>query len=78
MKLSLVVPCYNEQKSLESFSKEIFSILDSISKDHSNTTLTFECIFVNDGSKDNTIELLLALKAMQTPPPPPVSANLHK
>ena len=77
MKLSLVVPCYNEQKSLESFSKEIFSILDSISKDHSNTTLTFECIFVNDGSKDNTIELLLALKAMQSYSPNDKDLAVH-
>ncbi|GAB0173690.1 glycosyltransferase family 2 protein [Helicobacter trogontum] len=67
MKLSLIVPCYNESKSLEAFSKEVFDILDSIAK-NSDEALKFECIFINDGSKDNTIELLYALKSMQPYP----------
>lgn len=70
MKLSLVVPCYNESKSLESFSKEVFDILDSMQKDYeqknSQNKLFFECIFINDGSKDNTIVLLEAIANMQT------------
>ena len=30
MKLSLVIPCYNESQSLEGFSKEVFGILESL------------------------------------------------
>lgn len=70
MKLSLVVPCYNESQSLEGFSKEVFGILDSMQKQYecknNKDTLSFECIFINDGSKDNTLELLESISSMQS------------
>ena len=70
MKLSLVIPCYNESQSLEGFSKEVFGILDSMQKQYedreNNDTLSFECIFINDGSKDNTLMLLESISNMQT------------
>lgn len=49
--LSIIVPCYNEAESLPIFYKEISSILRSINRE-------YELIFVNDGSKDNTLNLL--------------------
>lgn len=46
MKLSLVVPCYNEEENVAVFAKEAQRALDGIE---------YEIIFINDGSKDNTI-----------------------
>ena len=54
-KISLVVPCYNEQEVIKIFYAEI----QKIKKDFNN--VTFEIIFVNDGSKDKTLELMREL-----------------
>lgn len=54
-KISLVVPCYNEQEVIKIFYAEI----QKIKKDFKN--VTFEIIFVNDGSKDKTLELMREL-----------------
>ena len=51
-KLSVIVPCYNEEQSLPYFYEEI----DKISKEMNY--LDFEYIFVNDGSKDKTLQML--------------------
>ena len=50
-KISIIVPCYNEEESIPYFYKEI----TKISK---NMKINFEYIFVNDGSKDNTIDVI--------------------
>lgn len=50
--ISIVVPCYNEEESLPIFYKE----LDKITKEMKN--LDFEFVFVNDGSCDNTLNIL--------------------
>lgn len=47
MKLSLVVPCYNEQDNIEAFCKRSFAVLREKIDD-------YEIVFVNDGSVDNT------------------------
>ena len=47
--LSIVVPCYNEEESVELFLNEIQSILSDYN---------FEVIFVNDGSSDNTLKVI--------------------
>lgn len=54
-KISIVVPCYNEQEVINLFYKEI----QKIKKDFSD--VKFEIIFVNDGSKDKTLELMREL-----------------
>ncbi len=54
-KISLVVPCYNEQEVIKLFYAEI----QKIKKDFKD--VTFEIIFVNDGSKDKTLELMREL-----------------
>ena len=54
-KISVIVPCYNEEEALKYFYKEI----DAVSKKMKE--LIFEFIFVNDGSKDKTLEELKAL-----------------
>lgn len=50
-KISIIVPCYNEMESLPIFYKEITAILEKINYD-------YEILFVNDGSKDNTLNIL--------------------
>ena len=50
-KLSIVVPCYNEEEAIPYFYEEI----NKVSKEMKND---FEFIFVNDGSKDNTIDIV--------------------
>lgn len=54
-KISIVVPCYNEEESLPHFYKEI----NRISNEMNN--IDFELIFVNDGSKDKTLKILREL-----------------
>lgn len=50
-KISIIVPCYNEKESLPIFFEEANKILASL--DYEN-----EIIFINDGSKDETLEIL--------------------
>lgn len=47
--ISIIVPCYNEEESIPLFYKEIKKLQKEMS------TINFELIFINDGSKDNTI-----------------------
>ena len=54
-KISLVVPCYNEEEVIELFYKEI----QKVKKGFDN--VLFEIIFVNDGSSDNTLKLMREL-----------------
>lgn len=54
MKLSLVIPCYNEEEVLELFYQEVKSVLEEY--EHQ-----YELVFVNDGSKDRTQEKIVQL-----------------
>ena len=50
-KISLIIPCYNEEEALPFFYKEVKRVMEGL--DYS-----YELLFVNDGSKDNTLNLL--------------------
>lgn len=52
--LSLIIPCYNEEEALPLFYKEATKIINSLEYDT-------EMIFVDDGSKDQTANILLSL-----------------
>ena len=54
-KISLIVPCYNEAEALPVFYAE----LDRVT--HEMTEYTFELLFIDDGSKDNTLAILKEL-----------------
>ena len=56
--ISVVVPCYNEQESLPLFYNEITRVASEMSV---KNELQFEFLFINDGSKDNTINILREL-----------------
>lgn len=49
--LSLIIPCYNEQEALPLFYNEVNKVLSGMDEE-------YELIFVNDGSKDNTLNIL--------------------
>lgn len=51
-KLSLIIPCYNEEDALPVFFKETIRVL----KD--NNLNNYEILFIDDGSKDNTLNIL--------------------
>ena len=54
MKLSVVVPCYNEELSVGRFYQEATAVFDGQAFD-------YELIFVDDGSKDATLSRLTEL-----------------
>ena len=53
--ISLIIPCFNEEESIPLFYEET----DRVSKEMKS--ITFEMIFVNDGSKDKTLSILREL-----------------
>jgi polyisoprenyl-phosphate glycosyltransferase len=55
--LSVIVPCYNEEAVIAESYSRLKKVLDGI------TTLQTEIIFINDGSKDRTSEMLSAIAA---------------
>lgn len=54
-KISIVVPCYNEEESIPFYYNEMKDIIKKM-KD-----VSFELIFINDGSKDKTLDILREL-----------------
>lgn len=55
-KISIVVPCYNEQEVLPLFYTEIQKVMAQIQQEHPETE--FELLFINDGSRDGTLSQL--------------------
>ena len=53
--ISLIVPCYNEEESLPLF----YEATDKLMK--KMNYVDFELLFINDGSKDKTLEILRKL-----------------
>lgn len=56
-KITILIPCYNEQESLPLLHKELCALIDAEPK------YSWEVLFVNDGSKDNTIQVIKLLSA---------------
>ncbi len=52
--VSILIPCYNEQASLPTLYTELSKVINELSD------YDFEIFFVNDGSKDNTLDLIKA------------------
>lgn len=55
-KITVVVPCYNEEQSLHFFYEEMEQVAAEMKEN------TFEYLFVDDGSKDCTLECIKELK----------------
>lgn len=61
MKLSLVVPCYNEAENVAPFQEAVIQAFQGCGYD-------FELVFINDGSKDATLHNLKKLYSAQKCP----------
>lgn len=61
MKLSLVVPCYNEAENVEAFQNATIAAFDGCGYD-------YEIVFIDDGSRDATLHNLRKLHAAQKCP----------
>ena len=55
-KISIIVPAYNEEESLPILYKRMYDLMESMKE------YDFEILFVNDGSKDNTLEIIKQLR----------------
>ncbi len=51
-KITLLIPAYNEEEVLEMFYNEVITIINSCNN------YKFELLFINDGSTDNTLEII--------------------
>ncbi|WP_043929983.1 glycosyltransferase family 2 protein [Bacillus sp. EB01] len=58
--ITILIPAYNEEAVIEQFFNKVTSILDSIDN------YQFELLFVNDGSKDKTIDIIKGLQLYDT------------
>ena len=58
-KLSIIVPCYNEEEVLPLFYAEITRVMDEMKRTYAE--LTFELLFIDDGSRDKTLTQLREL-----------------
>ena len=56
-KISVIVPCYNEEKALPLFYEELEKNMKSFPEN-----IEFEVLFVDDGSRDKTMEVIKALQ----------------
>lgn len=65
MLLSCVIPCYNEEEALPLFYEEITKITHQLGEDKQTKT---ELLFIDDGSKDNTLSLLRTFTQEQKSP----------
>ena len=54
--VSLIIPCYNEEKVIQLFYKEIVKVSEQL------TDYNFEFIFIDDGSSDYTLKLIKFLR----------------
>ena len=57
-KISVIVSCYNEEKALPLFYEE----MERVRQEDFQGIVDFEYIFVNDGSKDKTLEIMKTLR----------------
>ncbi len=55
-KISIIIPAYNEQESLPILYERLTKLMETLNN------YDFEVLFVNDGSKDQTIEIIKELR----------------
>ena len=55
-KISILIPCYNEEASLPLLYNELVKLMDA------HCDYEWEVLMVNDGSKDKTLEVIKALR----------------
>jgi len=55
-KITIIVPTYNERESIPRLCERIFKVIDS------TQNYLFEILFINDGSKDDSLEIIKILQ----------------
>src|SRR6478735_4444700 len=56
IELSVIIPLYNEETMIQTLHQRVEASLQLLSK-------TYEIVYVNDGSKDATLSILLGLRS---------------
>ena len=56
-KVSIIIPAYNEEETLPLLYERLKKLMDSINN------YEFEILFINDGSKDKTLEIIKMLRS---------------
>ena len=52
--ISIIIPCFNEEECIDMLYRNLYPVLDKL-------LFPYELIFVDDGSTDRTLEILLSL-----------------
>ena len=65
-KISIIVPCYNEEACIEIVYAETAAAMEALTE---KEQVSYEIIFVDDGSRDGTLKLLRELAAAHTREP---------
>jgi dolichol-phosphate mannosyltransferase len=60
--LSLVIPIFNEEEGIPELERRLAAMLEDI---RAQTGLDWEVVFVNDGSRDGSLELLRSMAARE-------------
>jgi polyisoprenyl-phosphate glycosyltransferase len=55
--LSVVVPIYNEEENISAFHNAVVAVMEAVQE-------AWEIVYVNDGSRDSSLSLLLAIQKM--------------
>ncbi|MDP3729519.1 MAG: glycosyltransferase family 2 protein [bacterium] len=58
MKISIAIPCYNEEENVKRIVPELFPVMERMTND-------FEVVLVDDGSKDSTVAEIEKIKRPQ-------------
>ena len=53
--ISIIIPCYNEENNLDKICKAVRQIMNE------QSGYQYEMLLVNDGSKDHTLQKMIAL-----------------
>ena len=53
--ISIIIPCYNEEESIDELYKEIIKVTKKLKE------VNFELLFIDDGSKDKTLKIVKKL-----------------
>jgi dolichol-phosphate mannosyltransferase len=73
MKLSVVIPCFNESGNISKLKSELFPVLYRLA-----VAYDIELIFVDDGSTDNTLFGLCTIQQDQAGAQFPIKVEVHK
>ena len=81
MKISIVIPCFNEEDNIEKLGTDFFPVADSLigSKLPDGGAVTsVEVVFVDDGSKDATYHALKTAFASRSSQTIPIKFEKHE